>query len=69
MIIDHDDHRRLSEILSGRNGAMGMEVASQSSLHNSHDKADNNVIHKPTSMASYAFINAMSAINSSVPYT
>ena len=32
--IDHDDHRRLSEILSGSNGAMGMEVASQSSLHN-----------------------------------
>ena len=32
--IDRDDHRRLSKILSGSNGANGMEVASQSSLHN-----------------------------------
>ena len=31
--IDHDDHRRLSEILSGSKEATGMEVASQSSLH------------------------------------
>ena len=31
--IDHDDHRRLSEILSGSKGAMGMKVASQSFLH------------------------------------
>ena len=31
--IDHDDHHRLGEILSGSKEAMGMEVASQSSLH------------------------------------
>jgi hypothetical protein len=33
--IDHDDHRRLSKILSRSNGANGMDVvASQSSIHN-----------------------------------
>ena len=32
--INRDDHRRLSNILSGRNGAIGMGVLSQSTFYN-----------------------------------
>ena len=48
--IDHDNHHRLGNILSRRNGATGMGVVSQSTFYNMQsvnydNKADNNTPH------------------------